>query len=50
MKEQVEEFDDLNEPEFSGDGEELSNLLQVGDNIVVLVVEGNVEGVDFYIL
>ncbi len=50
MKEQVEEFDDPNEPKFNGDGEELSDLLQVGDNFVVLVVEWNVIGVDFYIL
>jgi hypothetical protein len=50
VKEQVEEFDDPNETEFSGDGEKLFNLLQVGDNFVVLVVEGNVEGVNFYIL
>jgi hypothetical protein len=46
----MEEFDDPNEPEFGGDGEELYDLLQVGDNFVVPIVKGTVEGVDFYIL
>jgi hypothetical protein len=46
----MEEFDDPNEPKFGGDGEELFDLLQVGDNFVVLVVEGNTKGVNFYIL
>ncbi len=46
----MEKFDDPNELEFGGDGEELSDLLQVGDNFVVLVVEGNTKGVNFYIL
>jgi hypothetical protein len=46
----MEEFDDPNKSEFGGDGEELSNLLQVGNNFVIPTIEGNAKGVDFYIL
>jgi hypothetical protein len=46
----MEEFDDPNEHKFGGDCEELSDLLQVGDNFVVPVVEGNAKGMNFYIL
>ena len=35
---------------FSGDGEEISNLINVGDNFVVSIETNNEEGVDFYIL
>jgi hypothetical protein len=50
VKKQMEEFDDPNEPKFGGDGEELLDLLQVGDNFFILAIEGNAKGVDFYIL
>jgi hypothetical protein len=35
---------------FGGDGEEQSDVLNIGDNFVVPAEEGNSEGVDFYIL
>jgi hypothetical protein len=41
---------DEEEWEFGGDGEELSDLLNVGDNFVVPTKEDNVEGAEFYIL
>jgi hypothetical protein len=41
---------DEEEWEFGGDGEELSDLLNIGDNFVVPAEEDNVEGVEFYIL
>ena len=40
---------DEEEWEFGRDGEELLDLLNIGDNFVVLVEEDNVEGVEFYI-
>ncbi len=46
--EEMEEFYDLDELEFGGDGEEFSDFLQVGDNLVVPTIEGNAKGVDFY--
>jgi hypothetical protein len=35
---------------FGGDGEEISDLVNVGDNFVVPTEADNEEGVDFYIL
>ncbi len=46
--EEMEEFYDLDELEFGGDGEEFSDFLQVGDNLVVPTIEGNAKGMDFY--
>ncbi len=50
VSDHMEEYEDHEKWEFGGDGEDLSNLLQVGDNFVVPVVEGNDERVDFYVL
>ncbi len=38
------------ELEFGGDNDKSSNMLQIGDNFAILVIEGNVESVDFYVL
>jgi hypothetical protein len=35
---------------FGGDGEEMSDFINVGDNFVVSTETDNEEGVDFYIL
>jgi hypothetical protein len=41
---------DEEEWEFGGDGEELLDPLNIGDNFVVLAEEDNAEEVEFYIL
>jgi hypothetical protein len=46
----MQQFEDPNDIEYGGGGEELFDLLETCDNFVVLVIERNVEGVDFYLL
>jgi hypothetical protein len=50
VREQMVHYGDHEEWEFGGDGEELSDLLNIGDNFVVPAEGDNSEGVDFYIL
>lgn len=47
---QMEEYEDHEEWEFGGHGEDLLDLLQAGDNFVILAIEGNDVGVDFDVL
>jgi hypothetical protein len=50
VREQVMENLDKEDWAFGGDGEEMSDLLNVGDNFVVPIEADNEEGMDFYIL
>jgi hypothetical protein len=47
---QIEANDDSEEWKYGGVGEELGDLLQVGENFVVPAPDENDEGVEFYIL
>lgn len=46
----MQEFEKQEEWEFERDFEKLSNILQTRNDFAVIVIEGNVEGVDFYSL
>jgi hypothetical protein len=50
VKEQMLKNLDQEDWAFGGDGEEISDLVNVGDNFVVPTEADNEEGVDFYIL
>jgi hypothetical protein len=50
VREQMLENLDQEDWAFGGDGEEISDLVNVGDNFVVFAEADNEEGVDFYFL
>jgi hypothetical protein len=43
------QLEDPNDWEFGGDGKKLFDLLQTKDNFAILAIEGNAEGVNFYV-
>jgi hypothetical protein len=45
----MEEFENPIEYEFKQDGKELFDMLQLGENFVVPIVQGNVEMVDLIV-
>jgi hypothetical protein len=49
VRDQMQQFEDLDDIEYDGNDKELSDLLQIGDNFVIPTIKGNLEGVDFYL-
>lgn len=50
VQDQMVKHADEEDWKFGRDAEEMSDLLNIGDNFVVPAEEGNAEGVQFYIL